>query len=74
MELSVGKDRMIVNCGAYPSGGVEWLDAVRATAAHSTLVIADISSSELKPYGLGRRARIAPAPSPPDAAIPPCCR
>jgi uncharacterized heparinase superfamily protein len=28
---------------------------VRATAAHSTLVIADISSSELKPNGLGRR-------------------
>jgi uncharacterized heparinase superfamily protein len=55
MELSVGKDRMIVNCGAYPSGGPEWHDAVRATAAHSTLVIADISSSELKPQGLGRR-------------------
>ncbi len=55
MELSVGKDRMIVNCGAYPSGGPEWQDAVRATAAHSTLVIADISSSELKPHGLGRR-------------------
>jgi len=58
MELSFGKDRMIVNCGAYPSGGVEWLDAVRATAAHSTLVIADISSSELKPYGLGRRPEV----------------
>jgi uncharacterized heparinase superfamily protein len=61
MELSVGKDRMIVNCGAYPSGGVEWLDAVRATAAHSTLVIADISSSELKPYGLGRRPDVVDA-------------
>jgi uncharacterized heparinase superfamily protein len=58
MELSVGKDRLIVNCGAYPSGGAEWLDAVRATAAHSTLVIADVSSSELKPYGLGRRPEI----------------
>jgi uncharacterized heparinase superfamily protein len=46
---------MIVNCGAYPAGAPEWQDAVRATAAHSTLVIADISSSELKPHGLGRR-------------------
>jgi uncharacterized heparinase superfamily protein len=32
-----------------------WTDAARATAAHSTLVIADTSSSELKPQGLGRR-------------------
>ena len=55
MELSVGRDRMIVNCGAFPAGNPEWRDASRATAAHSTLVIADVSSSELKPEGLGRR-------------------
>jgi uncharacterized heparinase superfamily protein len=55
MELSVGRDRMIVNVGAFPAGGPQWHDAARATAAHSTLVIGDVSSSELKPYGLGRR-------------------
>ncbi len=55
MELSVGRDRMIVNCGAFPAGPAEWRDASRATAAHSTLVIADVNSSELKPDGLGRR-------------------
>jgi uncharacterized heparinase superfamily protein len=55
MELSVGRDRMIVNCGAMPGGGQEWRDAGRATAAHSTLVIADVNSSELRPGGLGRR-------------------
>jgi uncharacterized heparinase superfamily protein len=55
MELSVGRDRLIVNCGAFPAGPAEWRDAARATAAHSTLVIADLSSSELKPDGLGRR-------------------
>lgn len=55
MELSVGRDRMIVNCGAFPAGSPEWRDAARATAAHSTLVIADVNSSELKPDGLGRR-------------------
>jgi uncharacterized heparinase superfamily protein len=55
MELSVGRDRMIVNCGSFPAGNPEWRDATRATAAHSTLVIADVSSSELKPEGLGRR-------------------
>ncbi|KAA5613734.1 heparinase [Rhodovastum atsumiense] len=54
-ELSIGRDRMIVNCGAAPAAGPEWRDATRATAAHSTLVIADTSSSELKPEGLGRR-------------------
>ena len=54
-ELSVGRDRMIVNCGASPAAGGDWPDASRATAAHSTLVIADTNSSELKPEGLGRR-------------------
>jgi uncharacterized heparinase superfamily protein len=46
---------MIVNCGAAPVAGGPWADVARATAAHSTLVIADTSSSELKPVGLGRR-------------------
>ncbi len=55
-ELSVGRERMIVNVGAAPAGGPEWRTATRATAAHSTLTIADTSSSELKPDGLGRRA------------------
>lgn len=55
MEMSVGRDRMIVNCGAFPAGPPEWRDAARATAAHSTLVIADTNSSELRPEGLGRR-------------------
>jgi len=54
-ELSVGRDRVIVNCGAAPGAGPEWRDAARATAAHSTLVIADTNSSELRPDGLGRK-------------------
>jgi uncharacterized heparinase superfamily protein len=54
-ELSIGRHRLIVNCGAAPVSGGAWTDAARATAAHSTLVIADTSSSELKPVGLGRR-------------------
>jgi uncharacterized heparinase superfamily protein len=55
MEMSVGRDRMIVNVGAFPAGGSQWHDASRATAAHSTLVIGDVSSSELLEEGLGRR-------------------
>ncbi|WP_193540177.1 heparinase II/III family protein [Rhodopila globiformis] len=58
MELSVGRDRLIVNCGAFPAGPPEWRDAARSTAAHSTLVVADINSSELKPEGLGRRPTV----------------
>ncbi len=55
MELSVGRERLIVNCGGMPTAEGAWRDAARATAAHSTLVIGDVNSSELKPRGLGRR-------------------
>ncbi len=54
-ELSVNRTRLIVNCGPAPVSGGAWADAARATAAHSTLVVADTSSSELLPGGLGRR-------------------
>jgi uncharacterized heparinase superfamily protein len=55
-ELSVGRERLVVNCGASPIGVAAWTDAARATAAHSTLVIADTSSSELQT----QRSRPAP--------------
>ena len=54
-EFSAGKERLIVNCGAASASGEEWRDALRATAAHSTLVIAGVSSSEIRKDGLGRR-------------------
>jgi len=55
-EMSVGRDRLIVNCGAAPGAEPPWRDALRATAAHSTLVLADTNSSEVKEEGgLGRR-------------------
>jgi uncharacterized heparinase superfamily protein len=54
-ELSIGRERLIVNCGAAPAADEQWREALRATAAHSTLVLADTNSSELKPDGLGRR-------------------
>ena len=44
-ELSLGSQRVIVNCGAPAAAqGTAW-DASRATAAHSTLVLGDRSSS-----------------------------
>lgn len=54
-EMSVGRDRLIVNCGAAPAAEPAWRDALRATAAHSTLVLADTNSAELREEGLGRR-------------------
>ena len=54
-ELSIGRERLIVNCGAAPGAGPEWREACRATAAHSTLVIAETSSADLRPEGLGPR-------------------
>jgi len=54
-EMSVGRDRVIINCGAAPAAEGAWRDALRSTAAHSTLVLADTNSSELREDGLGRR-------------------
>ncbi|MBB3175056.1 putative heparinase superfamily protein [Endobacter medicaginis] len=55
-ELSFGRERMIVNCGAAISPA--WRDALRATAAHSTLTVEDRNSTELRPGGgIGRRPK-----------------
>ncbi len=53
-EVSSGRERLIVNCGAHPWND-EWREVQRHTAAHSTLVIDDMSSSELRDASLGRR-------------------
>lgn len=55
-EFSVGRERLVTNLGARPAAGQAWRDALRATAAHSTLAIDGDSSAELLPDGLGRRA------------------
>lgn len=49
-EMSVGQDRLIVNCGAHPSDP-DWRTVQRHTAAHSTLVLADTSSAVLRAEG-----------------------
>ncbi len=43
-EMSVGKERLVVNCGAFAGDDAEWSDACRATAAHSTLVIDNLNA------------------------------
>lgn len=54
-ELSVGKQRMIVNCGASPTDP-KWDGALRATAAHSTLVVDDRNAASIEVDGMpGKR-------------------
>jgi uncharacterized heparinase superfamily protein len=54
-EMSHGRERLIVNCGAYHGPSQEWRLVTRATAAHSTLIVGDTNSAEIKPDGsLGR--------------------
>jgi len=47
-EFSHGRERIIVNCGAYHGGETQWRNAMRATAAHSTLIVADTASATLE--------------------------
>ena len=55
-EFSVGRERIVVNCGAHPEAEAHWQGALRATAAHSALVVDDVNSADLVPGGgLGRR-------------------
>lgn len=56
-EMSVGRERLIVNCGAQ-SGENEWQSLQRATAAHSTLTLADTNSTEILP-GRSPERRVA---------------
>ncbi|MGB1547312.1 MAG: heparinase II/III family protein [Alphaproteobacteria bacterium] len=57
-EMSSGKERLVVNSGAYTGNKDEWRTAVRSTAAHSTVTIDDMNSSEIHSDGrIGRRPR-----------------
>ena len=54
-EMSAGKERVIVNCGSSGQMGDEWRQALRTTAAHSTIVVDDVNSVQLgKRGGLSR--------------------
>jgi uncharacterized heparinase superfamily protein len=46
-ELSAEEERIVVNCGASLLKGAEWEQAMRATAAHSTVTVADTSSAHI---------------------------
>ena len=46
--MSIGRDKLIVNCGPNPNNDLSWEKALSSTAAHSTLVINDTNSSSIK--------------------------
>ena len=51
-EMSAGRHRLVVNCGPSHAAGdtpnaAAWSDAARATAAHSTVTVADTSSARI---------------------------
>ncbi len=62
-EFSHGRDRIITNCGGGQNIG-EWRVALAATAAHSTVTVADTNAAEVLEHGgIGRRPKHAAARS-----------
>lgn len=51
VEISAGGERLIVNCGGWRGGDEGWREALRATAAHSTLVVDDTNTASLDRNG-----------------------
>ena len=57
-EMSVGKERVITNCGAHFGATEAWLKAQRTTAAHSTVTVENMNSAELLSVGgIGSRPK-----------------
>ncbi|MGA0392565.1 MAG: heparinase II/III family protein [Rhodospirillales bacterium] len=50
-EMSIGKERLIVNCGSFTGNDPAWHNALRATAAHSGVTINDVNAVEISPKG-----------------------
>jgi uncharacterized heparinase superfamily protein len=50
-EMSHGRERIIVNCGAYRGPQAGWSRVARASAAHSVLVVADTNAAEIREDG-----------------------
>ncbi|MBB3973849.1 heparinase II/III family protein [Hansschlegelia beijingensis] len=64
-EFSSGEERVIVNCGSPRFQGGDWFAAGRATAAHSTATVGEVSSCRFTSAGLRRvsGARVLAGPS-----------
>lgn len=64
-EFSSGRSQLVVNAGVDRHGREMYETAARMTAAHSTLVLDDCSSSEIAEFRIGgkRHNRVLEAPS-----------
>jgi uncharacterized heparinase superfamily protein len=54
-EFGANGYRLVVNCGAEKNGGASWDGALRTTAAHSTVTIADTSMLSVLAPGFARK-------------------
>jgi uncharacterized heparinase superfamily protein len=45
-EMSYGRERIVVNCGAFGGDDVRWRSALRSTLAHSTLTIEEADATD----------------------------
>jgi uncharacterized heparinase superfamily protein len=65
-EFDADGERLIVNCGTSRTKGEAWHEAMRLTAAHSTLSVGDLPSSLVVPPGWARNllgARLVDGPT-----------
>jgi len=71
LEVSDGRDRLIVNCGAAGADDPDWRNALRATAAHSTITVDEANSAELRDDGrwVGQPAEVSADRREADGAI-----
>ena len=59
-EMSAGRHRLVVNCGAHPDETTEWARVLRSSAAHSTLAVNDtdaLPTDGRGPVDVGRAVR-----------------
>jgi uncharacterized heparinase superfamily protein len=54
-EMTAGGQRLVVNCGATANDDDAWSSALRASAAHSTVTLANRSSAAVLAEGILRR-------------------
>jgi uncharacterized heparinase superfamily protein len=47
--MSIGRERLVVNCGSFAGDDRGWRDAMRSADAHSTLIVKDASIAEIRP-------------------------
>lgn len=48
-EMSVGRERLVVNCGSFAGDDRGWRDAMRSADAHSTVIVNDTGIGEIRP-------------------------